>query len=174
MIAIIAFIVLLTYGQRRVTIRRGKMQVGRRTAPAHTSYLPLRINTAGVIPVIFASSIMMFPTTILQLLGGVMPEGMADIFQSFAGWFVPGNPVYLVFEFSMILFFCYFYTAITFNPKDIAENLQKQGVAPNTLDELLPRARGLPVEIDEDLAIDVDEPDPEVHALDAGHLDAFR
>jgi preprotein translocase subunit SecY len=129
MVAVIAFIVLLTYGQRRVTIRRGKMQVGRRTAPAHTSYLPLRVNTAGVIPVIFASSIMIFPSTIVQLLGGVMPEGARDIFLAFSQWFVPGNWLYVSIEFLLILFFCYFYTAITFNPRDIAENLQKQGVA---------------------------------------------
>ena len=129
MVAVIGFIVLLTYGQRRVTIRRGKQIVGRRTAPAHTSYLPLRVNTAGVIPVIFASSIMIFPSTILQLVGGIMTENLRDILEWFAGWFVPGNPVYIVLEFFFILFFCYFYTAITFNPKDIAENLQKHGVA---------------------------------------------
>ena len=129
MVGVIGFIVLLTYGQRRVTIRRGKQIVGRRTAPAHTSYLPLRVNTAGVIPVIFASSIMIFPSTILGLIGGVLPENMRMFFEGFSGWFIPGNPLYIVCEFLLILFFCYFYTAITFNPKDIAENLQKHGVA---------------------------------------------
>jgi preprotein translocase subunit SecY len=129
MFFVIAFIVLLTYGQRRVTIRRGKQIIGRRTAAAHTSYLPLRINTAGVIPVIFASSIMIFPATFAQLLGGVMPESIESVLTWFSERFIPGNPIYMTIEFFLILFFCYFYTAITFNPKDIAENLQKQGVA---------------------------------------------
>ncbi|KXK31125.1 preprotein translocase subunit SecY [bacterium] len=129
MVGVIGFIVLLTYGQRRVMIKRGKMIVGRRQAPATTSYLPLRINTAGVIPVIFASSIMIFPSTILSLIGGFLPEKINMYLQDFTHWFVPGNPLYVLGEFLLILFFCYFYTAITFNPKDIAENLQKHGVA---------------------------------------------
>jgi preprotein translocase subunit SecY len=129
MVFVIGFIVLLTYGQRRVMIKRGKMIQGRRQAPATTSYLPLRINTAGVIPVIFASSIMIFPSTILQLMSGIFPA-FAQTCQDFLSkhW-RSGEPVYTIFEFILILFFCYFYTAITFNPKDIAENLQKHGVA---------------------------------------------
>ena len=129
MVVVIGFIVLLTYGQRRVMIKRGKMIQGRRQAPATTSYLPLRINTAGVIPVIFASSIMIFPSTILSLLGGFFPEfnqTCQDFLQRHWG---PGKFFYTMGEFLLILFFCYFYTAITFNPKDIAENLQKHGVA---------------------------------------------
>jgi preprotein translocase subunit SecY len=129
MVGVIGFIVLLTYGQRRVMIKRGKQIVGRRQAPASTSYLPLRINTAGVIPVIFASSILVFPSTILQLIGARLPESWSILVQSFVYWFAPGNPLYVMCEFLLILFFCYFYTAITFNPKDIAENLQKHGVA---------------------------------------------
>lgn len=130
MVVVIAFIVLLTYGQRRVMIKRGKQIVGRRTAPATTSYLPLRINTAGVIPVIFASSIMIFPSTLLTLVGGLFPESWNLFLQDFInGFLVPGKPIYVCCEFLLILFFAYFYTAITFNPKDIAENLQKHGVA---------------------------------------------
>lgn len=129
MVGVIGFIVLLTYGQRRVTIKRGKQIVGRRQAPATTSYLPLRINTAGVIPVIFASSLLVFPSTIISLIGSNLPESFGYYLENFSGWFVPGNLVYAFAEFVLILFFCYFYTAITFNPKDIAENLQKHGVA---------------------------------------------
>jgi preprotein translocase subunit SecY len=129
MVVVIGFIVLLTYGQRRVMIKRGKMIQGRRQAPATTSYLPLRINTAGVIPVIFASSIMIFPSTILSLMGGIFPEFNQTCQDFLSRYWRPGSPLYTVFEFALILFFCYFYTAITFNPKDIAENLQKHGVA---------------------------------------------
>jgi len=127
MVLVIGFIVLLTYGQRRITFKRGKQVVGRRATMTQTHYLPLRVNTAGVIPVIFASSIMIFPSTLLQLIGNYLPENIGVLLQTFAGWFVPGNLLYAGFEFVLILFFCYFYTAITFNPKDIAENLQKHG-----------------------------------------------
>ncbi|MCA9416492.1 MAG: preprotein translocase subunit SecY, partial [Candidatus Omnitrophica bacterium] len=131
MIAVIAFIVLLTYGQRRISIRKGKQQVGRRMMQAGgTSYLPLKINTAGVIPIIFASSLMIFPSTIFQIVGPILPEGMSIWMESFISqYWVPGNSIYIFFEFFLILFFCYFYTAVVFNPKDIAENLQKNGVA---------------------------------------------
>ncbi len=129
MVVVIGFIVLLTYGQRRVVIKRGKMIQGRRQAPATTSYLPLRINTAGVIPVIFASSIMIFPSTILSLMGGFFPEFNQTCQDFLQRYWAPGKSIYTAFEFVLILFFCYFYTAITFNPKDIAENLQKHGVA---------------------------------------------
>jgi preprotein translocase subunit SecY len=129
MVGVIGFIVLLTYGQRRVMIKRGKQIVGRRQSAATTSYLPLRINTAGVIPVIFASSLLVFPSTILQLIGTWLPENFGFMLQDFVQWFSPGNFFYAFCEFLLILFFCYFYTAITFNPKDIAENLQKHGVA---------------------------------------------
>ncbi len=129
MVVVIGFIVLLTYGQRRVVIKRGKQILGRRQAPASTSYLPLRINTAGVIPVIFASSIMIFPSTILQLVSGLFPQ-FSQLCQDFLNrYWRSGSFLYTICEFVLILFFCYFYTAITFNPKDIAENLQKHGVA---------------------------------------------
>jgi preprotein translocase subunit SecY len=72
---------------------------------------------------------MIFPSTLLQLLGGVLPEGIGYTLKDWIAWFVPGNPLYVLMEFTLILLFCYFYTAITFNPKDIAENLQKHGVA---------------------------------------------
>lgn len=129
MVGVIAFIVLLTYGQRRIAIRKGKQQVGRRMTQASGSYLPLKINTAGVIPIIFASSLMVFPSTIFSIIGPMLPEGGQIAFESAIRWWVPGNPIYMTFEFLMILFFCYFYTAVVFNPKDIAENLQKNGVA---------------------------------------------
>jgi len=130
MIVVIAFVVLLTYGQRRVAIKRGKQVVGRRQSPTTSSYLPLRINTAGVIPVIFASSLMIFPSTLLGLVGNYLPDGPQIWLDGVLSvYWVPGAFVYVFFEFILIVLFCYFYTAITFNPQDIAENLQKQGVA---------------------------------------------
>ena len=93
---------------------------GRRMSRANVSYLPIRINTAGVIPVIFASSMLMFPATIAGFVQN-------DTLNTIAMWFSPPALPYYISSVVLIVFFCYFYTAITFNPKDVAENLQKYG-----------------------------------------------
>ena len=115
-----AFIVILQYGQRRIPIKRGKQVVGRKQYAANVSYLPIKINTAGVIPVIFASAILMFPATIAQFTG-------LDFLEKFSFALSPGGVINILLNVILIVFFCYFYTAITFNPKDTAENLQKYG-----------------------------------------------
>jgi len=94
--------------------------VGRRVYGGQSTHLPLKINTAGVIPPIFASSILLFPATIANFY-------QADWVQMVAGWFNPSSIVYNVLFIGMIVFFCYFYTAIIFDPKQIAENIRKQG-----------------------------------------------
>lgn len=116
-----AFIVWMTQAQRRIPIQTPKKIVGRKIYGGQASFLPLKVNTAGVIPVIFASSIMMAPNTLLSFL----PEN--EIIQSFSNHLSPGKPVYSVLYGLMIIFFTYFYTAIIFNPVDIADNLKRSG-----------------------------------------------
>ena len=117
---VIAAIVFMERGQRRIPIQYAKRMVGRKMYGGQTTHLPLRINTAGVIPPIFASSILLFPATIANF-------SQADWVKVAAGWFRPSSIVYNVLFIAMIVFFCYFYTAIIFDPKDIAENVRKQG-----------------------------------------------
>jgi len=139
MIAVIAGIVIMTYAQRRITIRRGKQVVGRKVYGGQTSYLPIRVNTAGVIPVIFAAAIMIFPLQILGWLTGIStvdmePGALKTILETtepFFAWLYAqmgiGGFLYNALYVLLIIFFCYFYTSITFNPKDLAENLQRYG-----------------------------------------------
>jgi len=121
MFVVIAVIVVLNGAQRRITIKRGRQVVGRRVYGGNVSYLPIRINHAGVIPVIFASSILVLPRTVLQFWD-------VDILRRIDEWMMPGAFLHTMIDFSLIVFFCFFYTAITFNPKDVAENLQKYGI----------------------------------------------
>ena len=121
---VMAFIVFMERGQRRITVNYAKRQQGRKMVGGQSSYLPLKINMAGVIPPIFASSIILFPAT----LGGwfSQTEGLgwlADITSSIS----PGQPLYIMFYASAIVFFTFFYTALTFNAKDVADNLRKSG-----------------------------------------------
>ncbi|ABK43386.1 protein translocase subunit secY/sec61 alpha [Magnetococcus marinus MC-1] len=120
-IVVTAFIIFMERAQRRITIQYAKRQVsGRRMVGGESSHLPLKVNTAGVIPPIFASSIILFPVTIANF----MPwEG----FKEFAAMFSPGQLGYMVFYSAAILFFCFFYTAIVFNPEETADNLRKYG-----------------------------------------------
>lgn len=121
MVAILIFIVFMERGQRRIPIHYAKRQVGRKMMGGQSTHLPLRVNTAGVIPPIFASSLLMFPTMILpQFAENPTVRGILDAF-------MPGTPIYTVLFVGLIVFFCFFYTAIIFDPKDIAENLKKQG-----------------------------------------------
>ena len=118
--AVLVAIVFMERGQRRIPIQYAKRMVGRKMYGGQTTHLPLRINTAGVIPPIFASSILLFPATIANF-------SQADWVQLIAGWFNPSSIVYNVLFIAMIVFFCYFYTAIIFDPKQISENVRKQG-----------------------------------------------
>jgi preprotein translocase subunit SecY len=119
-IAAIVAIVFIQEGQRRIPIQYAKRVVGRRSAGGGSTYLPLRVNMAGVIPVIFAASIMAFPPTIGQLLN--TPAAL-----DFAAFFSPSSWAYVVGEVFFIIIFTYFYTAVTFNPVDQADNLKKYG-----------------------------------------------
>jgi len=120
MVAVLAGIVYMERSQRRIPIQYAKRMVGRRMYGGQTTHLPLRVNTAGVIPPIFASSILMFPATLAQF-------SQVDWLQEAAALFSPTGLLYNVFFVALIIFFCFFYTAIIFDPKDIAENIKKQG-----------------------------------------------
>ncbi len=119
-LAIIAAIVFVQEGQRRIPIQYAKRVIGRRMSGGGQTYLPLRVNMAGVIPVIFAASIMAFPPTIGQLLNN-------ETGNDFANFFNPNGAAYIVGETIFIILFTYFYTAVTFNPVDQADNLKKYG-----------------------------------------------
>lgn len=120
MAAVIAAIVFVERGQRRLPIHYAKRVTGLKTFSPQTSHLPLKVNMAGVIPPIFASSIIMFPATVANFIN--IPS-----VQQFAKMLTPGNWLYNIFYVAFIVFFCYFYTAVTFNPVDVAENIKKHG-----------------------------------------------
>jgi preprotein translocase subunit SecY len=120
MFAVIVAIVFVERGQRRVPIHYAKRVVGLQTYGAQTSHLPLKINMAGVIPPIFASSIIMFPATVGNFINVPWVQAAAKSMS-------PGNWIYNIFYVAFIVFFCYFYTAVTFNPIDVAENIRKHG-----------------------------------------------
>ncbi|HNR14793.1 MAG TPA: preprotein translocase subunit SecY [Thermodesulfobacteriota bacterium] len=120
MVLVIGGIIFMERGQRRVPVQYPKRVVGRKMYGGQSTYLPLRINMAGVIPPIFASSLMMFPATIEQFVG-------AEWLQSFMMLLTPGEFLYEFLYVILIVFFCYFYTAVTFNPVDVASNMKKGG-----------------------------------------------
>jgi preprotein translocase subunit SecY len=122
-LAVIVGIVFVQEGQRRIPVQYAKRIVGRRMTTGGSTYLPLRVNMAGVIPVIFAASIMAFPPTIGQLLG----QNQDNFWTDFATFFNPNDWAYVVGEVFFIIVFTYFYTAVTFNPVDQADNLKKYG-----------------------------------------------
>ena len=121
MTLIIAGVVLVTQGTRRIPVQYAKRVVGRKVYGGVTQYIPLRVNTAGVMPIIFAQSIMFIPNTVLSFF----PDN--EFLQNISGYFVYTSPVYSFVYALMIVFFTYFYTAIAFNPKDVADNMKKQG-----------------------------------------------
>ncbi len=123
-VAVTAVVVFVERGQRRITVNYAKRQQGRRMLGGQTSHLPLKLNMSGVIPPIFASSIILFPATIAGWFGST--EGMGWL-QDLAAVLSPGQPVYVLTYALAIVFFCYFYTAIVFNPRETAENLKKSG-----------------------------------------------
>ena len=117
-------VVFAERGQRRIPVNYAKRQQGRRMYAGQTSHLPLKMNMSGVIPPIFASSIILFPATLGQWFGST---DSASWMQTVAASLSPGQPVYMIFYASMILFFCFFYTALVFNSRETAENLKKSG-----------------------------------------------
>jgi len=120
MVAVVAAIIYMEMAQRRIPVHYAKRVVGRKMYGGQTSHLPLKINTAGVIPPIFASSIIMFPTTLAQFIN--LPA-----MQTVAAMFSPGTVWYYMLYVGFIIFFCFFYTAVQFNPEDVAENMKKNG-----------------------------------------------
>ncbi|HEB30119.1 MAG TPA: preprotein translocase subunit SecY [Spirochaetes bacterium] len=121
-VAIIAFVILEQQGQRRIPIQHAKKVIGRKVYSAQATHLPLKINPSGVIPIIFASSVLLFPAQIAKSLGSRVPA-----LDRLAALMSPGNALYLVLYALLIIFFCYFYTQIQMNPIDIADNLKKVG-----------------------------------------------
>ncbi len=122
--AVTAFIVFVERGQRRITVQYAKRQQGRKMYAAQQSHLPLKLNMAGVIPPIFASSIILFPATVGQWFGDA--EGLGFI-GDIAATLSPGQPIYVALYAAAIIFFCFFYTALVFNSRDTADNLKKSG-----------------------------------------------
>ena len=120
MICVVAGVILITQGQRRIPVQYAKRIVGRKVYGGRSQYIPLRVNTAGVIPIIFAQSILMFPSTIAAFFKSDFLSGMQSLLS-------PSSWLYVTLYAIIIIFFTYFYTAIILNPVDLAENMQKYG-----------------------------------------------
>lgn len=118
MVAVLAGAVLLEQGQRRLPVQYAKRVVGNRVYGGQSSFIPLRVNMGGVMPIIFASSLLIFPSTVLRLFHGT---------ERLANYFAPGSWLYTVLYVVLIVFFGFFYTAMVFNPSDIADNMKKNG-----------------------------------------------
>ena len=122
-IAVVGFIVFFERAQRRLLIQYPKRQIGMQISQAESSHLPLKLNTAGVIPPIFASSLLLLPLTVANFSAGKGPEW----FNAIVALLGHGKPLFLILYAALIVFFCFFYTSIMFNPKETAENLKKSG-----------------------------------------------
>ena len=120
MLAVVGAIILMERGHRKIPVQYAKRVVGRRVYGGSSTHLPLRVNTAGVIPPIFASSLLMFPATIANFIDHPWAQGLANLMS-------PGAIFYNVIYVLLIIFFCYFYTAVQFNPVDVADNMKKYG-----------------------------------------------
>ena len=121
MFVTIAAVVLLTQGTRKIPVQYAKRVIGRKVYGGQATHIPMRVNTAGVMPIIFAQAIMFMPQTVTTFF----PNN--ELMQTFAGYFSVNNIIYWMFEFLLIVFFTYFYTAIAFNPVDVADNMKKYG-----------------------------------------------
>jgi preprotein translocase subunit SecY len=121
MIAVIAAVILITEATRRINVQYPKRVVGRKTYGGQSTYIPLKVNAAGVIPIIFGSSVMMLPSTVATFFPGTGIEMFMNTH------FVPGRAIYTGMFMTLIIFFSYFYTAIVMNPVDMADNMKKQG-----------------------------------------------
>ena len=122
-VAVVYFVVFIERGQRRITVNYAQRQPGR--GPAQASHLPLKVNMAGVIPAIFASSLLLFPASIAQWFG--QGADSPDWLQDVALFIGPGQPLHVILFAGLIIFFCYFYSALMFNPKEMADNLKRGG-----------------------------------------------
>lgn len=124
--AVTFFVVFVERGQRRIVVNYAKRQQGRKVFAAQSTHLPLKVNMAGVIPPIFASSILLFPGSIASWFG--QGDGaVADVLQELSIAISPGQPLYVMLLAAAIIFFCFFYTALVFNPRETADNLKKSG-----------------------------------------------
>jgi preprotein translocase subunit SecY len=123
-VAVTAFVVFMERGQRRITVNYARRQQGRKVYAGQTSHLPFKINMSGVIPPIFASSIILFPATIAGWFGTTQGFGWL---QTLSAELSPGQPIYIMLYAGMIMFFCFFYTALVFNSRETADNLKKSG-----------------------------------------------
>ncbi|TVR61057.1 MAG: preprotein translocase subunit SecY [Candidatus Competibacteraceae bacterium] len=123
-VLVTGFVVFVERGQRRITVNYAKRQQGRRVYAAQTTHLPLKLNMSGVIPPIFASSLILFPSTLGSWVGTT--PGM-EWLQNISSALSPGQPLYVMFYAGLIIFFCFFYTALVFNSKETADNLKKSG-----------------------------------------------
>ncbi|SDF50853.1 preprotein translocase subunit SecY [Sporolituus thermophilus] len=119
-VAMIVFVIAISQGQRKIPVQYAKRVVGNRMYGGHRTHIPLKVNQAGVIPIIFASSVLMFPVTIAQFIN-------VDWVKTVAGWFAWGTPLQTTLYVLLIIFFTYFYTAVTMNISDMAENMKKYG-----------------------------------------------
>lgn len=127
-LAVIFGVVFMERGQRRITVNYARRQQGRRVYAAQQSHLPLKVNMSGVIPAIFASSILLFPASLTHWFGDSNPDSWwGRTLQNVSNALMPGTPLYILLFTLAIVFFCYFYTALVFNPKDVADNLKKSG-----------------------------------------------
>jgi preprotein translocase subunit SecY len=127
-VLVTAFVVFVERGQRRITINYAKRQVGNRVYGGQSSYLPLKLNMSGVIPPIFASSIILFPATAAQwFTSGDTTSPVVRFIKDVAATLAPGQPVYIALYAVAIIFFCFFYTALVFNSRETADNLKKSG-----------------------------------------------
>jgi len=120
MVVVIAAVIVMERGHRRIPVQYAKRVVGRRVYGGQSSHLPLKINTSGVIPPIFASSVLVFPATIASFANNPWMKSFSDAL-------TPGSLMYELFYVALIIFFCYFYTAVVFNPVDVADNMKKNG-----------------------------------------------
>ena len=125
-VGVTAFVCFVERGQRKILVNYAKRQVGRKVYGGQSSHLPLKLNMSGVIPPIFASSIILFPATIVGWFGEGASSGLTWL-KDVAGTLQPGQPIYTLLYASAIIFFCFFYTALVFNPKETADNLKKSG-----------------------------------------------
>ncbi len=127
-LAVTTFVVYMERAQRRITVNYARRQQGRKMYAAQSTHLPFKINMAGVIPPIFASSILLFPATIAQFFGqAAEPTVIQRALQTIGANLGPGQPVYVLMYAAMIIFFCFFYTALVFNSRDTADNLKRSG-----------------------------------------------
>ena len=123
-IAVVVGVIYITKGQRRIPTQSAKHVRGRKTFGGTRQFLPLKVNQAGVMPIIFASSLLLFPQVFVTVIGGQNPEGIIGFFHNI---FQRQTFTYIMMFIALIYFFCYFWTAVTFNPKDMAENLKNYG-----------------------------------------------